>query len=142
MLYYKDNKFLKEDYIATVYLEKQESYIENENYKELNEEPIFKTRTVQEPSISWIHDKEWYEEIQKRVFNIDKENIQYEPIVFTEEQQLRLDEINQYGNIEEYHIGFVVDYVLNNVYPEFDNHPLTVFKMEKEIRELRSKLNN
>lgn len=119
MLYYKDNKFIKEDYKSTVYIENYES-----------------------PVISYIHDKEWFEEIQHRIFNISKEDIIYEDFVLTKEQQSRLDEINEFGYIEEYNIGYVVDYVLNGVYPEFDNHPLRIFQLEKENKSLKLQLFN
>ena len=117
MIYYDNKKFIKEDYIARV-------YIDGGN----------------EPLESWIHDKEWFEEIQKRVFNISKEEIEYEDIIFTEEQYIRLNEINDYGKIAEYYINYVFDYVINGALPDGEDYPLTIFQLKKENRELKQRL--
>ena len=115
MLYYKDNEFHNQLYKAKIIV----------NDCEL---------------ISFIHDKEWYEEIKRKVQNIDKGEIEYEDIVLTEEQQDRLVEINNYGKLDGCCISYVIDYVLEGTFPEIDDHPLRLFQLEKENRELKQQL--
>lgn len=92
------------------------------------------------PTISYIHDKDLFEEIQLRVFNVNKEEIIYEELLFTQEQIIRLEEVNFYGCLREYDIGLVENYILNNSLPEGDNHPLILFQLKKENEYLKREL--
>lgn len=142
MLYWKNNKFNAEKFKATVIVKMQEKTLLNEEYREKNEEPIFKTEEVPHTMISYIHDKEWYEEIQQRVFGVSKDEIVYEDFSLTEEQLERLEEINEFSKLREEMIAEVIDYVIENKLQEGTNHELREFQLEKENLQLREELIN
>ena len=142
MLYWKNNRFNAEEIKASVNIKREEEVLINERYKEMNEEPMVEVREVERTITSYIHDKEWYEEIQQRVFGVSKDEIIYEDFSLSEEQLERLKEINEFSKLREEMIVEVIDYVIENKFQEGSNHLLREFQLEKENVQLREELIN
>ena len=77
--------------------------------------------------------KEWWENFAQEWAHTDI--VEFEEITLTQEQLNRLEEVNQL-DISEGHLDIVVNYVLNGIFPDNQNHPLETLEIKQLLADL------
>lgn len=118
MLYYEDKIFKKHKYIVNL-----EVFYEGEI--------VYKSK-------SYVTDEDWCRNANKSCFGEYEYTETFIDLVLSDEEMLRLEEVNLYGKLEGDCLCEVIDYIRKNEFPEGNDHKLRNFQLEKEVLELKS----
>lgn len=93
-------------------------------YKQYNEEII---------QFVGVEGQDWWIEFERKWEHT--ELIEFIPVEYTDEEKLRLEEINQL-NISDGYNDVIRDYVKNKTFPQGISHPLSTLQAQKDILDI------